>query len=1099
VTVLFCDLVGFTTRSDQADPEDVRAILEPFHRLAKTEIERHGGTLDKFIGDAAMGVFGSPVSHEDDPERAVRAALAIMDGVAALNRPGPAEPLAVRIGINTGEAVVSLAAGVQVGENVAGDVVNTAARLQTAAQAGTALVGEATYRATRDAVAYADQPQVTAKGKAEPLQVWRPTSIRALPTISDRPAATPFIGRERERAILEHALLRTVDERSARLVTVIGEPGAGKSRLVAELRRSLPLLVPDFDVQWHRGRCLPYGSGITFWALGEIVKDFAGILDSDPPDERDRKVARVLEPLAADAGDRAWLRARLAPLAGGETTSPVERDEAFAAWLRFLTGIATSQPLVCVFEDLHWADPALLSFIEHAASNATHVPLLLVGTARPELLDAYPAWGEEAGTAVSIPLAPLSAEETEELVSSLLPSTNIPASTRGLLLERSGGNPLYAEEFARTLQDRGLIGAGGGLAPGVDDIAFPPTVQALIAARLDTLPVERKSTLQDASVIGRVFWAGAVASLGEADQQGVTSDLAELGRKEFVRPVPDSSIRGQDEFSFWHAVVRDVAYGQIPRAARAAKHRRAAAWTETIAGEQVGDLAEILAHHATSALELARAAGQTEGMEDLQRDAARYLRLAASRTMSLDLAKAEEQLFQALALTPPGQSDRPSLMAALAEAAFQAGRLEEADRRFDEAINGLRELGLDREAADAMVRRSVVLEYRGEVVAGRILLSEAIDLLSALPPGPELARALATSAGSLMVSGRYQEGIREADRALDLAATVEEPTAEARAHGFRGFSRAVQGDRAGLQEQRDALDGLRRAGLGRSTAVAYNNLGSCLLHLDGPRPALETLREGVVFSETRGLRESVMALEDSMLTVLFEVGDWDEVLRLGQKVVEDARAQGSGHDEVYAEADQAMVLALRNGADAIAFAESVLERARPQVDAPLVLLALLAASLARLAAGDLVGTVALLHEAFDVTTGESLVDRAAHLPELVRLSVAAGDVALAERMLEGSDELLLDRYLLARTAARAVIAEAKGDLEDALQGHARALEEWSRWGNALEQAHSAFGAARCLIKLGRGSEAGPHLQAAEAGFAALGATSLAADARSLIG
>jgi class 3 adenylate cyclase/tetratricopeptide (TPR) repeat protein len=1095
VTVLFCDLVGFTTRSDQADPEDVRAILTPFHQLAKTEIERFGGTLDKFIGDAAMGVYGSPLTHEDDPERAVRAALAILEGVSEMNRRRAGDPLAVRIGVNTGEAVVTLAAGVQVGENVTGDVVNTAARLQAVAPEGSVIVGETTHGATRDAVAYEELEPVRAKGKAEALRVWRATAIRSLPTISDRAATTPFVGRERERAILEETFLRTLTEPTVRLVTVVGEPGAGKSRLVAELRADLPRISPGTAVRWSRGRCLPYGEGITFWALGEIVKDHAGILESDPMEDRDRKVAALVSGLVTDPGDRAWLRARLAPLAGGEAAGPVERDEAFAAWHHFLQAVAGAAPLVAVFEDLHWADPAMLSFIEYVAGQGGRLPLLLVGTARPELFDRYPTWGAGLESASTVSLAPLSEEETTSLVSGLLRSTNIPAGTRSLLLERSGGNPLYAGEFARTLQDRGLVDAGGALTKDLDEIEFPQTVQALIAARLDTLPLDGKHTLQDSSVIGRVFWSGAVAYLGDVDESRVVGNLAELGRKEFVRPVPVSSIRDQAEFSFSHALVRDVAYAQIPRASRAAKHRRAAAWTERIAGERLGDLAEILAHHATRALDLARAAGETEGLGDIERDAARYLRLAAVRTMALDVAKAEEQLVRALELTPAGHPDRPRVLASLAEAAFQAGRLEEADRRFEEAIAGLREAADVRAAADAMVRRSVVLEYRGEVTDGRVLLSDAITLLEGLPPGPELARALATSSGSLMVSGRYQEAIREAERALGLPKAAHEPAAEARAHGFRGYSRAVQGDLEGLGEQRAALAGLRAAGQGRATAVAYNNLGSCLLHMEGSRSALDALREGVAFAQTRGLRESVMALEDSMLTVLFEAGDWDELLRLGEKVVDEARRQGSGHDEVYAEADRAVVLAYREGAAAAGLCESVLERARPLIDAPLVLLALIAAGLARQASGDRTGTVALVQEALEVTAGESIVDRASHLPELARLAVAAGDVTLAEQAVEGTEQLLLERYRLARTAAQAVIAEARGDSEQALASYERVAPEWARWGNASELAHTMFGAGRCLSRLGRPEEARAALEEAAGGFAALGAEPILVEIR----
>jgi class 3 adenylate cyclase/tetratricopeptide (TPR) repeat protein len=1098
VTVLFCDLVGFTTRSDRADPEDVRAILRPFHELARSEIERYGGTLDKFIGDAAMGVFGSPATHEDDPERAVRAALGILERLQELRHDRAGEPTTVRIGVNTGEAVVTLAAGVQAGENVAGDVVNTASRLQAAAPAGAVIVGEATYRATRDAVRYEELEPVTAKGKAEPLPVWRAVAIRALPTISDRAATTPFVGRARERALLEGTFLRAVAGPQAQLVTIVGEPGVGKSRLVAELRSALPRLSPGARVQWLRGRCLPYGDGITFWALGEIVKDRAGILESDPPEERDRKLRGVLDPLVADHGDRAWLRARLAALVGGEGAAPVERAESFAAWLRFIEAVAGEAPLVVVFEDLHWADPALLSFIEHLAGQAGPVPLLLLATTRPELYDRHSAWGTGIRNAVTATLDPLSGEETGVLVTSLLDAGAISDETRTLLLERSGGNPLYAEEFAHALQDRGLVDDQGRLTGNPPDLQFPETVQALIAARLDTLAASRKRVLQDASVIGRVFWAGAVAFLADANEDTMLRDLAELSGKEFVQRLANSSFRDEVEFAFWHAIVRDVAYAQLPRAERAKRHRRAAAWIERAAGERLGDLAEILAHHATSALELARAAGETDDASDLEGAAARYLRLAGARTMALDAEKAERQLTQALDLTPPGHPERSPLLALLAEAAFQAGRLEEADRAFDEAITGLRRAGRLREAADSMVRRSVVLEYRGEVAAGRTLLSDAVELLRELPPGPELARAFATSAGSLMISGRYQETIREADRAIQLADAAGESTASARAHGFRGYSRATQGDIGGLEEQRSALERLRTSGLGRATAVAYNNLGSCLLHLEGTRPALEVFRDAVAFAETRGLRESVMALQDSMLTVLFEVGDWDEVLRLGQDVVEEARRQGSGHDEVYAEADRAVVLAYRQGPQARDVCESVLERARPLLDPPLVVLAILAAGIARAASGDRAGTAALLREAHALTTGDSLVDRAPHLPELARLAVAAGDPVLAEELLDGTEELVLERYRLARAAARASIEEAVGELDAALVSFERVAEEWARWGNAPERAHALFGAGRCLTRLGRSEEARGRLEEAAGLFEQLGSAPTLAAVRAFL-
>jgi class 3 adenylate cyclase/tetratricopeptide (TPR) repeat protein len=1087
VTVMFCDLVGFTTRADRADPEDVRGILRPFHELARTEIERYGGTLDKFIGDAAMGVFGSPAAHEDDPERAVRAAMGILQGIAVMNERGSGEALAVRIGINTGEAIVTMAAGVQAGENVAGDVVNTASRLQSAAPSGAVIVGEATHRMSAGAIHYEEMESMAVKGKAEPLRVWRAVAIRPLPTISDRVATSPYVGRGRELAVLEQALIRILTEPAVQLITIIGEPGAGKSRLVAEARSASARLASDGrHVQWLRGRCLPFGDGITFWALGEIVKGRTGILESDVPEERDRKLAFALDKYLIETDERAWLRARLAPLVGVEGGSPIDRDEAFAAWRRFLEIVARGAPMVVVFEDIHWADPSMLAFIEHLALTARHNPLLIIVTARPELGDRYPGWPGGLGNAIDIPLEPLSDEETTELVATLLHTESIPPQTRALLVHRSGGNPLYAEEFARTLQDRGLVDDQGRSAGDLPDIEFPQTLQALIAARLDTVGRHHKSVLQDASVIGRVFWSGAVAFVGEADPGGVVTDLTELGRRQFLRPVPAPSFRNQSEFSFWHAVVRDVAYGQIPRGPRAAKHRRAAAWIEREAGERLADLAEILAHHATSALELAEAAGEADDLDDLREAAARYLRLAGVRTMSLDVDKAERQLMRALDLIPPGHPDRPRVLASLAEAAFQAGRLEEADVQFEEAIAGLR-LADIREAADAMTRRSVVLEYRGEVAAGKMLLSDAIELLEGLPVGPELARALATSSGVLMVSARYEEAVQQAERAIELAGEAGEPAAAARAHGFRGYSRAIQGDLGGVEEQRIALASLRATGLGRATAVAYNNLGSCLLHLEGAASALEALQEGLAFAEARGLRESVMAIQNSMLTVLFERGDWDELLRLCEEVVAEARRQGSGHDEVYAQADRAVVLALRQGSGAREFSESVLERARSLEYAPVILVAIIAAGLCHQASGDHQGTKALIREALEMTTGESMVERVAHLPELVRLAAAAGDPGLADQLMDGTDELPLERYRLARLASEAVVAEASSlpDLERALMGHERASKEWARWGNPLEMGYALFGAGRCLVRLGRSAEARERLDAAAKVFAKL--------------
>ncbi len=614
VSVLFVDLVGFTDRADRADPEDIRATLHPYHARVKRETERFGGTVEKFVGDAVMAVFGAPVAHEDDAERAVRGALSILAAIEEMNQAEPGLELAVRAAVNTGEAVVSLAARPEAGEGiVTGDVVNTASRLQQAAPVGGVVVGEVTYRATRDVVDYEELEPVSVKGKAEPIPIWRATGVRSrFGAELEQPTRAPLVGRADELALLAQTYARAVHESGIQLVTVTGEPGIGKTRLLAEFRDVLSEQ-PE-AVSWQQGRCLPYGEGITFWALGEIVKAQAGILESDSPEQASEKLSAAVDAAVGEASEREWFKARLAPLVGAqliEAPGTAERAESFMAWLRFLESLAAQRPLVLVLEDLHWADDALLEFVEHLVDLSTGVPILLVCAARPELYERHRGWGGGKRNSTTLALSPLTGDETARLISALLSQAVLPAETQAVLLERSGGNPLYAEEFVRMLTDRGILTRRGRvvkIAPEAE-IPVPETVQALIAARLDTLPADRKALLHDAAVVGKVFWTGALAWIGRIPERAVEEGLYELVRKELARPARISSVKGQPEYSFWHLLVRDVAYSQIPRAGRAAKHRAVAQWIERIAEDRVIDHAEILAHHYGQALELVRAAG----------------------------------------------------------------------------------------------------------------------------------------------------------------------------------------------------------------------------------------------------------------------------------------------------------------------------------------------------------------------------------------------------------------------------------------------------------------------------------------------------------
>ncbi len=545
MTVLFADLVGFTGRSETLDPEDVEAILRPYHERLRDELERRGGTVEKFIGDAVMAVFGAPVSHEDDPERAVRAAIAIRDWARE------SDGLQVRIGVNTGEALVNLDARAAAGEGmVAGDVVNTAARLQSAAPTNGILVGEHAYNATKHVVEYRAAEGVEAKGKAEPVHVWEAVQARSRFGVDVRQwSRAPLVGRERERTLLVETLKRVRSGRSPQLVTLVGVPGIGKSRLVYELFQSIER--GDELIAWRQGRSLPYGEGVPFWAFAELTKAHAGILEDDAPDAAVGKLEAAVESIIPEA-ERDWVAGQLRPLVGLEAdgdTGADRRTESFAAWRRFVEGVAEQRPLVLVFDDLHWADEGLLDFIDHLVEWAVGVPLLVVCTARPELFERRPGWGGGKLNALTLALSPLEEADAARLIASVLEQAVLPAATQRALLDRAGGNPLYAEQYARLYVERG---------PGAD-LPLPESVHGLIAARVDALPLAEKALLQDAAVMGKIFWSGALGGNGALPER-----LHSLERKDFIRRERQSSVAGELEYAFRHVLVRDVAYGQIP-------------------------------------------------------------------------------------------------------------------------------------------------------------------------------------------------------------------------------------------------------------------------------------------------------------------------------------------------------------------------------------------------------------------------------------------------------------------------------------------------------------------------------------------------------
>jgi class 3 adenylate cyclase/S1-C subfamily serine protease len=642
VTTLFCDLVGFTALSEQNDPEVVGGFLRRYHALAREVIESYGGTVEKYIGDAVVAVFGLPVLHEDDAERAVRAALRLVDEVEAL--PGVAgRGVEVRVGVNTGEALVRLQVDPASGEGfLTGDAVNVAARLQAAAPTMAVAVGAATHAATAKVFSFEPCHPVALKGKANPLEAWIATEALARTGPGLRSFASEFVGRVDELAALRQALDRVAGTRRPGFALVTGEPGIGKSRLLAEFARGLD--VRPEAVAWHQGRCLPFGANVTFSALSEIVRDAAGVLEGDSVTRTEARLEAVLP----DVPDRELARSRVRPLLGLEA-GEASREENFEAWRQFLEGLASGPPVVLAVEDLHWADEAMLAFMDHLAESDSAVPLLVLASARPEALEAAGPGSGFVAAATHILLSPLSGEETAELARAHLGAKSLPADLQALILDRSGGNPFFAEELVRLLQDGALIQSHGGkvtLKPGAA-IPLPHSIGALIAARLELLSPERKALLADAAVVGRNFWAGAVAAVGSHEVAEVFEGFYDLVAKELVRPERGSSFEGETEFAFVHALVCEVAYSQLTLADRAAKHAALARWFEERVTGRGEDLAEVLAFHYGTALENASAAGLFELVDELEEPTTRYLELAGGRAAPLDSAAAAAHFARA--------------------------------------------------------------------------------------------------------------------------------------------------------------------------------------------------------------------------------------------------------------------------------------------------------------------------------------------------------------------------------------------------------------------------------------------------------------------
>jgi|SRR4051812_1210318 class 3 adenylate cyclase/tetratricopeptide (TPR) repeat protein len=880
VTVLFADLVGFTSRSEAMDVEDVRGTLQPYHELLRRELERYGGTVEKFIGDAVMAVFGAPTAHEDDPERAVRAALSIQDAIVRLRETDPQLDLHVRIGVNTGEALVALDAKPAAGEGMAsGDVVNTAARMQSAAPVDGVLVGEVTYRATGRAVEYAAAEPIAAKGKTGLVPVWVAHRVRAqLGSDVFRDLETPLVGRDRELGVLVDALELARSEATPRLVTVLGVPGIGKSRLTYELLRCVEE-DPDL-ITWRQGRSLPYGEGVSFWAFGEIVKAQAGILHSDSAETTAEKLREAVIGLIEEERDAGWVEQNLYPLLGLTSAGELRGDrqaEAFAAWRRFVEALAAQRPTVLVFEDLHWADDALLDFLDYLVEWVAGVPLLIVSTARPELIERRRAFGGGTANATRIALSPLSDEETARLVAGLLEQAVLPAETQAAVLRRAEGNPLYAQEYVRMLQDQGLLVRDGDVWVLRQDVELPlpGNVQSLIAARIDALPAEEKAVVQDASVMGKVVWASAVGHIAGRGRWAVEEALHRLAAKQFLRQARSTSVEGETEYAFAHALIRDVAYQRIVRRARAEKHARAAEWVVGLATDR-SDRAEMLAHHYWTALELTRAVGaDTDSLAAKALDA---LITAGERALTLHAFSTAQGSFERALGLADDLSERGAIFVGLAKAEHR--QFESPSARLWEARDAVQVAGMTLELAEIEAMIGVSLANNGRVEEGFQHASDAAQLaegLSASPTKGWILNQLASFYAQLP-SLPSERAVELATEALSIGDELADDDIQMQALLFRGQARLSLEDPSGMDDVERSVE-MATMKVTSSSLVALNNAAAQywkLAELQKWRNLCLILRE-----RARELGNAFWGdVADVMVEVVarYEEGEWDEAL-----------------------------------------------------------------------------------------------------------------------------------------------------------------------------------------------------------------------------
>ncbi len=1044
--------------------------------------------MEKFIGDAVMAVWGAPVAQEDDAERAVRAALDLIDAVTALGAEVGAPDLSARVGVLTGEAAVTLGAIDQ--GMVAGDLVNTASRIQSAAKPGQVLVGEATRRASEASVAYEDAGEHELKGKAEPVRLWRATRVVAGVGGAQKAERleAPFVGRERELRTIKDLLHETIDEGKAHLVSIVGIAGIGKSRLAWELSKYIDGV--QQTIRWHRGRCLSYGEGVTYWALAEMVRTRAGIAEGEDSASAYEKLRTAVMATLPDEEERRWVEPRLAQLLALEDRVATDRDDLFAAWRLFYERLADEMPTIMLFEDIQWADASLLDFIEYLMEWSKNYALFVVTLGRPELTDRRPTWGAGRRNYTPMFLEPLPEAAMDELLSGLAPG--LPEPTQAAILERAEGIPLYAVETVRMLLDRGLlVERDGAYRPvgEIDTLAVPETLQALISARLDALASEERALVQELSVLGKTFMRDAAVGVSSLPEEAVDAGLTGLVRKEILSIQADRFSPERGQYGFLQDLVRKVAYDTLSKHDRKARHLTVAAYLEAEWSDDDAEIVEVVASHYVRAYEAAPEEVDATAIKEKARDT-----LARAGERAASLAASEEALGyydQAI-----GLADDPLVKSELAERAsrmaWAAGHPAAARAHAEAAMTGFESLGLSHPAARVLGWVGF-LDWQGGHVDDAIgRMESALSVLSGDEPDEDVASLAAETARLHWFRGNRELSERRNEQALELAEAFRLP--EALAHGLN--TRALQlmargryGEARALLEKalEVSLDGKLSVPIGRS----YQNLVSLLTYQDRWEESLKLLESAIEHARRVGDRQAEVAQGASTAAPLVALGRWDQALQCLADVpaADDTSLLTTVAIEL---SSLAPVLVHRGALDEARDLLGLLPGGHSSQDVQVRAVYLAAEAIVLRGEGRPDDALSSALGAWDLRDGLGLSgDVKEGLTLAIDLSLETGDLDRAELLL-GEIEALrpgeLYPYLQASGARfGARVAAARGHAEGPDAGFRAGARIFRETSMRFWLAVTLLEHAEWLVGLGRQAEAQPMLAEAEAIFSELGA------------